>query len=133
MFQSNKFRRYYVGKTRITWRCTVKQCKAMVHTVDGEVKDTQVTHSHDDTVKDVQAHLLRERCKSQTSLTSRPEAVICKELAKLPDTSSIDKREVFELAYQTTLEPAVNACPELMPFSEEVTTTYVSSCGQDSP
>ena len=67
----------------------------MVHTVDGEVKDTQVTHSHDDTVKDVQAHLLRERCKSQTSLTSRPEAVICKELAKLPDTSSIDKREVF--------------------------------------
>ena len=63
----------------------------MVHTVDGEVKDTQVTHSHDDTVKDVQAHLLRERCKSQTSLTSRPEAVICKELAKLPNTSSIDK------------------------------------------
>ena len=38
--------------------------------------------------------------------------------------SFLDLNDV-ELAYQTTLEPAVNAFPELMPFSEYLTTTYV--------
>ena len=44
----------------------------------------------------------------------------------------LDPNDV-ELAYQTTLEPAVNACPELMPFSEYLTTTYVSSTARYPP
>ena len=39
----------------------------------------------------------------------------------------------IELAHQTTLDPAVNECPELMPFCEYLTTTYVPSTARYPP
>ena len=102
IFENNKFRRYHQGKTKVTWRCTIKKCTAKVHTNNGDHENTvlqsDVQHTHDDTVHDIQAHLLREACKKNTCLTSKPEAVICQQLCFLsPDD--------VEQVYTTTLLP----------------------------
>ena len=38
---------------------------------------TFIQHNHDDTVQYLHTHLLRETCKRNTCLTSKPEDVIC--------------------------------------------------------
>ena len=74
------FRRYHEAKTKVTWSCTIKKCITTVYTLNGDYENTvlqsNVQHTHDDTVLDLQAHLLCEACKKNTFLTSKPEAVI---------------------------------------------------------
>ena len=43
----------------------------------------------------VQIPLFREKCKEQTSLTTKQEAIVWKELAELGDTSAILPKNLF--------------------------------------
>ena len=76
------------------------------------------------------------RLSSQSSINlvevgeshQNPESHIGYWLKHVLGLSFLDPNDV-ELAYQTTLEPAVNACPELM----YLTTSYVSSTARYPP
>ena len=93
IFENNKFRRYHEGKIKVSWRCTNQKCKAKVHTLkednENNVLQANVEHNHEDSVPDLQKHMLREACKENTFISSKPETVVCQQLSKLIDTSSI--------------------------------------------
>ena len=100
IFQNNKFSLVYKGKHRWTWRCTVRKCKASVHTKAGETENIiehDVSHGHKDSISDVQRHILRVKCKEQgkASLLAKPEAILTRELSKLEDTSTIIPKDIL--------------------------------------
>ena len=64
IYRNNKFCRKYVGKTLITWRCTIRGCNASIRTdFEGNIFDQPLTHTHEDKVKNVAAHKLQVACK----------------------------------------------------------------------
>ena len=59
VFQNNKFWFVREGVHSTSWRCTMKDCKAMIHSnANGDVLENSVTHSHTDKVPDVQLDAL---------------------------------------------------------------------------
>ena len=99
IYENNKFTLHYEGKHRATWRCTNKKCKSKLFTKKGDTKSitiNHIEHNHEDAVTDVQGHVFRERCKEKVTecMLSKPEVVICSELSKVLDTSTVLPKDI---------------------------------------
>ena len=110
IFQNNKFTLSYDGKTKTTWRCTIKGCVARIHTdKDGSVLQSSgsVTHNHADKVKNVIETMLRTQCKRKAddSIGHQPAKILRRELATLSDTTTLKDVSI------TSCKKAMYRCP----------------------
>ena len=98
IFDNNKFGLHYKGVHKTTWRCTTKTCKAKIYSPSGstDILDADVTHNHEDNVRNLQYHLLRVNCKQQgkDDVQSNAETIVYKQLFNMVDRSEILHREI---------------------------------------
>ena len=84
------FAMVYIAST--SWRCTMKDCRAMIHTdANGDVLETSVTHSHIDKVPDVQLDALKTQVKRKAveQIDARPSKIMRESLACMDNTQNV--------------------------------------------
>ena len=97
IYRNNRFYRSYIGKNKTTWRCVMKICGVIIHTSEsGDVIESGVNHTHDDSVQNVGVYVWKENCKRKAvdSIDQRPSKIFRTELASLADTHNFSNRDI---------------------------------------
>ena len=97
VFQNNKFRFVRKGVESTSWRCTMKDCRAMIHSnTNGDVLEKSVTHSHIDKVPDVQFDALKTQCKRKAieHVEARPSKIMREALADMDSTYNVTTGDI---------------------------------------
>ena len=84
------FAMVYIAST--SWRRTMKNCKAMIHTdANGDILETSVTHSHIDKVPDVQLDALKTQVKRKAveQIDACPSKIMRESLACMDKTYNV--------------------------------------------
>ena len=92
IFWNNKFALGHQGVVLTTWNCTIRGCKAAIHTNQYDViQEDFVVHNHPDKVSNLPAHQLKVTCKRKglSDIDTPPSKVIRKELQGQGEDSSL--------------------------------------------